>query len=133
MKKSAPFLLLLAIMLLTGYRNPPGALRYIEMGDKSVSEGNIAQALEYYSEAIKIEPSTPSHYTVRGFLLLKVKRIDDALQDFSESVRLEKDNPGGYLTRGLVYSELRRNKEADADFAEACRLGNKDGCSFAGK
>jgi tetratricopeptide (TPR) repeat protein len=132
MKKSAPFLLL-AIMLLTGYRNPPGALRYIEMGDKSVSEGNTAQALEYYSRAIKMEPSHPSHYTVRGFLLLKVKRIDDALQDFSESIRLEKDNPGGYLTRGLVYSELHRDKDADADFAEACRLGNRDGCSFAGK
>ena len=133
MKKSAPFLLLLAIMLLTGYRNPPGALRYIEMGNKSVSEGNGAEALEYYSRAIQMEPSNPSHYTVRGFLLLKVKRIEDALLDFSESIRLEKDNPGGYLTRGLVYSELRRDKEADADFAEACRLGNKDGCSFAGK
>jgi|SRR6185369_5748566 len=133
MNKSAPFLLLLTIMLLTGYRNPPGALRYIEMGDKSVSAGDIAQALEYYSKAIKIEPSNPSHYTVRGFLLLKIKRIDDALQDFSESIRLEKDKPDGYLTRGLVYSELHRDKEADADFAEACRLGSRDGCSFAGK
>jgi len=133
MKKSVPLLLLLAIMLLTGYRNPPGALRYIEMGDKSASTGDIAQALEYYSKAIKIEPSNPSHYTARGFFLLKIKRIDDALQDFSESIRLEKDKPDGYLTRGLAYSELHRDKEADADFSEACRLGSRDGCSFAGR
>jgi tetratricopeptide (TPR) repeat protein len=133
MKKSALFFLLMAIILLTGYRNPPGALRYIEMGDKSVSEGDTAQALEYYSKAISIEPSNPTHYTVRGFLLLKLKRHDDAIQDFSASIQLEKDKPGGYLTRGLVNSELHRNKEADADFAEACRLGSKDGCSFAGK
>jgi tetratricopeptide (TPR) repeat protein len=133
MKKSTPILLFLAVMLLTGYRNPPGAQRYIEMGDKSVSEGNIAEALEYYSKAIKIEPSNPSHYTVRGFLLLKIKRIDDALQDLSERISLERDKPDGYLTRGLVYSELHRDKEADADFAEACRLGSRDGCSFAGR
>ena len=133
MKKSATLLLLMAIILLTGYRNPPGALRYIEMGDKSVADGDTAQALEYYSKAITIEPSNPSHYTVRGFLLLKVKRYDDALLDFSESIMLEKDQPGGYLTRGLVYSELHRDKEADADFAEACRLGSRDGCGFAGK
>jgi tetratricopeptide (TPR) repeat protein len=133
MKKSAPVFLLMAIILLTGYRNPPGALRYMEMGDKSVSEGDTTQALEYYSKAISIEPLNASHYTVRGFLLLKVKRHDDAILDFSESIKLEKDKPGGYLTRGLVYSELKRDKEADADFAEACRLGSKDGCSFAGK
>lgn len=133
MKTSAPFLLFMAVILLTGYRNPPGALRYIEMGDKSVSQGNTAQALEYYAKAINIEPLNPSHYTTRGFLLLKVKRPDDALLDFSESIKLEKDKPGGYLARGLVYSELKRNKEADADFAEACRLGSKDGCSFVSK
>jgi len=133
MKKSIPLLLLLAVMLLTGYRNPPGALRHMEMGDKSASEGDIAQALEYYSKAIKTEPSNPSLYTVRGFLLLRIKRIDEALLDFSESIRLEKEKPDGYLTRGLVYSELHRDKEADADFAEACRLGSRDGCSFAGK
>jgi Flp pilus assembly protein TadD len=74
MKKSAPILLLTALILLTGYRNPPGALRYIEMGEKAVAEGDTVQALEYYSKAITIEPSNPSHYTVRGFLLLKVKR-----------------------------------------------------------
>jgi tetratricopeptide (TPR) repeat protein len=133
MKKSTPFLLLLAITLLTGYRNPPGALRYVEMGEKSASEGKSAEALEYYSKAISIEPANPSHYTARGFLLLKIKRTDDALQDFSESIRLEKHKAGGYLTRGLAYSELNRDEEADSDFAEACRLGNRDGCSFAGK
>jgi tetratricopeptide (TPR) repeat protein len=123
----------MAAMLLTGYRNPPGAARYIEMGGKSASEGDTVKALEYYSKAIEIEPSNPSHYTARGFLLLKTKRIDDALQDFSESIRREKNKPDGYLTRGLVYSELHRDKEADSDFAEACRLGSRDGCKLAGK
>ncbi len=133
MKKALPFLFLAALILLTGFRNPPGAARFSEMGDKSVTEGDTAQALEYYSKAIKIEPSNPAHYTVRGFLLLKLKRIDAALLDFSESIRIEVGRPDGYLTRGLVYSELKRDREADADFTEACRLGSRDGCRFAGQ
>lgn len=133
MKKTLPFLLLAAMILLTGYRNPPGAARYVEMGDKSLTEGDPVQALDYYSKAIKIEPSNSSYYTVRGFLLLKLKRIDAALLDFSESIRIESGRPDGYLTRGLVYSELKRDREADADFAEACRLGSRDGCRFAGQ
>ena len=115
------------------FRNAPGALRYSEMADKYVSQGQTELALEYYSKAVALEPQIPSHYTTRGFFLLKLKRYDAALEDFSTAIKLEPQNPANYLTRGLVYSDLKKQEEADADFATACKMGSKDGCSFAGQ
>lgn len=115
------------------FRNAPGPLRYSEMADKYVSEGKTELALEYYSKAVALEPQAPSHYTTRGFFLLKLKRYDAALEDLSTVIKLEPQNPANFLTRGLVYSDLKKQKDADADFATACKLGSKDGCSFAGQ
>lgn len=118
---------------LAGFRNPPGAMRYSEMADKYVSEGEAGLALAAYSRAVALEPENPKHFMKRGFFLLKLKRYDDALNDFSSAIKLEPQNPSNYLARGLVYSELKRKKEADADFASACSMGSRDGCSFAGQ
>jgi len=131
MNRAALLLCLLALLCLTAFRNPPGALRYIEMAEKSVASRDPERALLYYSKAIDLEPENPDHYTARGFFLLKQNRPDAALQDFSAGIRLAPEKPGGYLTRGLVYSELKRAQEAEADFMKACRLGSSDGCSFA--
>lgn len=130
MKKNV--LLIIALSLCTmAFRNPPGALRFSEMADKYVSDGQAELALEYYSKAVAMEPQTPMHYTTRGFFLLKLKKYDAALEDFSAGIKLEPRNAANFLTRGLVYSELKREKEAAADFATACKMGSKDGCSFA--
>lgn len=132
MNQPGLFLCFVALTCLTAFRNPPGALRYIELADKHLSEGNSGLALQYYANAIALEPENPALYTIRGFFLLKQNRFDEALQDLTVCILLEPGKSGGYLTRGLVYSELKRDKEADADYAEACRLGSRDGCSFAG-
>jgi tetratricopeptide (TPR) repeat protein len=118
---------------MTAFRNTPGALRYAEMADKYVADGQPELALEYYSKAVAAEPEKSLHYTTRGFFLLKLKRYDEALNDFSAAIKIEPKSPSNYLTRGLVQSELKREKEADADFASACKLGSSDGCSFSGQ
>jgi Tfp pilus assembly protein PilF len=132
MNKAALLLCVTALVCLTAFRNPPGALRYIEMADNYVSAGENALALECYTKAISLEPENPEHYISRSFFLLKQKRFEEALQDLTTCIRLDSGKPGCYLSRGLVYSELKRAGEADADFTEACRLGSRDGCSFAG-
>lgn len=130
MRKTVVLIISLSLCTMA-FRNPPGALRYSEMADKSVSEGQRELALEYYGKAVALEPENPALYTSRGFFLLKLKRYDAAVEDFSTAIKLDPQNPANFLTRGLVYSELKREKEADADFATACKAGSRDGCSFA--
>jgi tetratricopeptide (TPR) repeat protein len=131
-KKFIAPLLLLALLLLTGFRNPPGAERYMEAGDNAVSEGDPGLGLEYYSRAIKMKPDNALFYLTRGFLLLRLNRTAEAINDLGEYIRILPKVPQGYMSRGMAYSQLKREKEADEDFAAACRLGDASGCSFAG-
>jgi len=130
MRKTA-LVILTASLCLTAFRNPPGALHFAELAEKSVADGKPERALAYYSQAVAKAPQSASHYTARGFLLLKLKKYDAALEDFTAVIGLEPLKSANYLTRGFVYSELKREKEAAADFATACSMGSRDGCSFA--
>lgn len=125
-------LMLITLCCLTGFRNPPGAARYMELGAKAQSEGNAAEALELYSTGISLAPDRAGYYMTRAFLLLKLKRAEEALRDFGRYLELEPASPQGYLSRGMLLSELGRDKEAEADFRQACRLGDAGGCSFSG-
>ena len=127
----AALVIITASLCLTAFRNPPGALRFAELAEKSLSDGDPERALAYYSQAVATAPQSAAHYTARGFLLLKLKKYDAALADFSAVIGLEPLKSSNYLTRGFVYSELKREKEAAADFATACSMGSRDGCSFA--
>jgi tetratricopeptide (TPR) repeat protein len=124
-------LLFLAHFCLAGFRYPPGALRYQELGQKSAADGDYPLALDYYNQAIQLDPGIAELYMTRGFFLLKLNRTTEALGDFSSFIRLEPDNSEGYLSRGMIYSQLDRKEEARRDFTTACRLGNQGGCSFA--
>lgn len=124
-------LLLPLFLLLTGFRNPPGAERYMEKGDKALSEGDSALALEQYSQAIKLKPDSSGYYLKRGFLLLKLNRTEEAIRDLEAYIRIEPQSAQGYMSRGMAYSQLKRQKEADEDFAKACSLGDPGGCSFS--
>jgi tetratricopeptide (TPR) repeat protein len=125
-------LCLIALWCLTGFRNPPGAARAMELGAKAQSEGNATEALELYSTGINLAPDQSGYYLTRAFLLLKLKRRDEAVRDFSRYIELEPANPQGYMSRGMLLGDLGREKEAEADFRRACSLGDAGGCSFGG-
>jgi Flp pilus assembly protein TadD len=120
-----------AIFCLTGFRNPPGAARSMELGEKALSEGNPDLALEQFGKAIATDPDKADFYLSRGFLLLKLGRFDAALEDLGSFIRLEPGSPQGHVTRGMIYDRLGKRKEADLDYSRACSLGDRSGCSFS--
>lgn len=132
MNRLTVLLTITALCLLTGFRNPPGAARFMELGAKAQSDGNPAKALELYTEGINLEPDKPSYYLTRAFLLLKLDRKNDALFDFTRYIELDPASPQGYISRGMLLSELGREQEAIFDFRQACKLGDTGGCGFAG-
>jgi len=126
-------LILAALWCLTGFRNPPGAARFMELGAKAQSEGHPMEALDLYTRGIDLAPDRPGSYLTRAFLLLKLGRKNDALLDFTRYIELEPASPQGYMSRGMLLGELGRENEATADFRRACALGDAGGCDFAGE
>lgn len=130
MKKIAIVFCIASLCFMTGFRNPPGALRYMELGDKALSERNPSAALEFYTKGIRLEPGNPSHYLKRAFLNMKLDRLEESLQDFNSYIKLDPSSPQGYMSRGMLLGKLGREKEARDDFRQACRLGDSSGCDF---
>jgi len=124
---------IVTLCCLTGFRNPPGAARYMELGDKALSEGRTADALNLYSRGIDLAPGNPDYYMARAFLQMKLKRSDDALLDLGRYIELAPNSTQGYMSRGMLLDDLGRKQEAIADFLQACRLGERGGCAFAGE
>jgi len=133
MNRLLTIMTIVTLCCLTGFRNPPGPARYMELGDKAQTEGRTADALELYSKGIDLAPDNPDYYMTRAFLYMKLKRSDDALRDLGRYIERAPNSVQGYMSRGMLLDDLGRKQEADADFLQASRLGEPGGCSFAGE
>lgn len=71
-----------------------------------------------YCYAIRIEPETGSHYSLRGHALSKLKRIPMALEDMDIAVKLD-PSPLTYLSRAMVYMEGIKYDNAVTDLTRA--------------
>src|SRR5262249_4326431 len=75
----------------------------------AVSElGRTDEALDYFDEAIALEPSEESYYYNKGRLLQALNRPMDALQYYEEALRLAPDYYRAWNNKGAVLIEMKR-------------------------
>lgn len=63
--------------------------------------------------------SEPTFYDTRGYLLLRLGKIQEALPDVERAVREDPETPEHWEHRAEVYQALGRLKEAEKDRAQA--------------
>lgn len=78
----------------------PGISIYNYRGIVSRELGELDQAIEDYSAAIQMEPSSAFVWNNRGRVWLEKKDFEKALTDFDESLKLEPSNAQYLLYRG---------------------------------
>ena len=71
-----------------------------------------------YCYAIRIEPETGSHYSLRGQTLSKLKRIPMALEDMDIAVKMD-PNSSTYVSRAMVFMEGIKFESAVIDLTRA--------------
>lgn len=80
--------------------------------------GDFAKALADCNEAIKLEPNETVPLGSRGFVYLKMAKIDEALSDFDAAVRQSPRRPFALYGRGIA--KLRKGDDSGhADMAAA--------------
>ncbi len=80
------------------------------------------QAVDYYTNQIRANPSDSSRYSSRGHLWKERKEYDLALADYNEAIRLDPGSESAWSNRGLVWDDKKEYDKAIADFTEAIRL-----------
>lgn len=103
-------------------------------GDMDASEllkekGNAAfkgrqwnKAVNYYTEAIKLNEANATYYCNRAAAYLELGCFQQAAEDCSEAILLDKKNVKAYLRRGTARESLLCYKEAAQDFKHALVL-----------
>ncbi len=115
--------ILLVVVLVTssiitgcGIFGPPASQLPVDEGDELYRQGRLDEAIDKYTEAIRIEPTWEEPYCKRGTAYYDLGQFDLAIKDFNEAIRLDPWGEEGYYGRGFVYKAQGRKAEAIADF-----------------
>lgn len=100
-------------------------IKLFEKGQDAHGKGNIALALEFYEEALKLKPEFPEAEFQRGNALVALNRKTDAEAAFRRAAELKKDWALPHAALGLLLAAAGRAAEAEPPLRRAVELDPK--------
>ncbi|WP_028084319.1 serine protease [Dolichospermum circinale] len=99
---------------------------YAARGDSHRNLKNYKQAIDDYTQAIKIDPKNPTYYRDRGVAYGKLKNYKQAIDDYTQAIKIDDKNAIYYVGRGLAYFQLKDYKQAINDYTQAIKIDDKN-------
>jgi len=92
------------------------------------------KAVEYLTQAIRLDPKFARAYTLRGCAYDHIKQFDRAIADYDQAIRLDPNDATAYIHRGIIYAEINQFDRAIADYDQAILLDplNAVACTVRG-
>ena len=109
------------ILAVSGVFGPPASQLRINEGKELHEQGRLEEAIDKYTEAIRIEPEYKGAYQLRGIAYCDLGQYELGIEDFNEGIRFGYRGEK-YYRRGLAYAELGRKVKAIADFEKFISL-----------
>ncbi|XP_071078815.1 stress-induced-phosphoprotein 1-like [Haliotis cracherodii] len=91
-------------------------------GNKALEQGDTEEAVQCYSEAIKLDDGNHVLYSNRSAALLKCGKYLEALGDADRTVEIKPDWGKGYSRKGAALCYLERYQEASEVYEEGLKL-----------
>ncbi|XP_023261566.1 stress-induced-phosphoprotein 1-like isoform X2 [Seriola lalandi dorsalis] len=93
-----------------------------EKGIKLVQEGQYAQAVTMFTEAIKIDPKDNRFFGNRSYCYYCLEQYPQALADAERSIQLAPDWPKGHFRKGSALMGMKRYSEAEKAMEQVLKL-----------
>jgi len=130
-------LVLLVLCLVFGaapaLAQPQAAREAFYKGIIEGKSGAAQKAIDYFGQAIRIDPKFVLAYYNRGLTLQLLGDEQRAIRDYSEAIRLEPHFADAYASRGIAYENLKQFDQAIKDYSEAIRLAPKVATNYANR
>ncbi len=94
-------------------------------GKAEARSGDNLQAIQYFSENLKIHPNDPECYVDRADAYFVSKSWSMAISDYSMSLDLKPGNSDAWLNKGIALLNSGKTEDACHDFRRSFSLGNK--------
>ena len=104
----------------------PDAQDYLRRGIEADQNDNPDDAIEYYTEVIRLDPPDPSivsvaHYN-RGVAYSEKGEIERAIEDWDQTVQLNPESAAAYNNRGYAYRQKGEFERAIEDYDRAIQI-----------
>jgi len=97
---------------------------YVTRGDAYSKLKEYKQAIDDYTQAIKIDTQYADTYRSRGNVYWQLKEYKQAIDDYTQAIKIDPKNANYYARRGLTYLQLKDYKQAIDDYNQAIKIDN---------
>ncbi|XKL66599.1 hypothetical protein PGB90_010019 [Kerria lacca] len=104
------------------YVDPVRAEEAKEKGNEYFNKGDYAEAVKYYSEAIKRNPDEPKYYSNRAACYTKLAAFDLGLKDCDKCVELDPKFLKGWIRKGKILQGMQQPSKALSAYQKAFEL-----------
>ena len=99
---------------------------FIRKGDDYYAEKNYQEAINYFTQAIGLEPNFAKGYWYRGDANREISNFEGAVSDYSIAISIEPKNSKFYRLRGDSYYDLKDYAKAEKDYSKGLELNPTD-------
>ena len=86
------------------------------------NQGSHKLALESFSKAIELDPTSAKYFNARGIVYRLLNEYDLALKDYDKAISLDPTIPHTFVNRASVFLKRKNHTAALKDLDEAIRL-----------
>ena len=103
-------------------KHPNSSLSHNYLGIALAAAGSTSEAIEQFSQALKIQPNYAAAHNNLGLALVDSGKIEEALEHYREALRLTPDSASAYTNLGSALARLGKPEEAIEYHQKALRL-----------
>ncbi|NER00723.1 MAG: tetratricopeptide repeat protein [Cyanothece sp. SIO2G6] len=111
-------------------QSPRTAAEWYQQGLQCSRQGHHQDAIQAYTQAIRLNPQLLDAHNQRGFSHYKLEKTVEAFADYAEALALDSQQATSYYYRGLTRLKLGYNQGAIADFSQAIAIDPNHGQAY---
>ncbi len=86
---------------------------------------NFKKAEMIIEEAIKLKPSLPNGYCIRGLILKSLNKYDECKLSLEKAIELDRNYFDAYINLGLLYKDYNKYDKAEEYYLKALDINDK--------